>query len=167
MHAITPVNNALIERKGTGIRLITRLGFRDILSIGTKQRYDIHGLFLRFPDPLVPRIQIKEVGERVLADGAVLHPLDSEDLESVLQNLAESDIESVAVSFLHAFRNPDHELQVAAAVADLTPEIRCSLSHQVVAEIREYERTSTTVANAYIRPLAEGICIVSRSNWLN
>lgn len=155
VHATTLVINALIERRGAKVGMITTRGFGDVLSIGTEQRYDIYDLYLQFPDPLVPRTHIREVAERSLADGTITVPLDQDELERALNELLDIGIESLAICFLHAYRNSTHELEAAAIAERISSDLPISVSHQVVAEIREYERTSTTVANAYVRPLAE------------
>ena len=109
MHGTTLVTNALIERSGARLGLITTRGFRDILEMGTEQRYDIYDLFLQFPDPLVPRRHRLEVAERMDRDGNVLTPLDAAEVRAVAQRLVADGIEAIAVCFLHAYRNPAHE----------------------------------------------------------
>ena len=109
MHGTTLVTNALIERSGARLGLITTRGFRDILEMGTEQRYDIYDLFLQFPDPLVPRRHRLEVAERMDRDGNVLTPLDPAEVRAVAQRLVADGIEAIAICFLHAYRNPAHE----------------------------------------------------------
>ena len=106
VHGTTLVTNALIERSGARLGLITTRGFRDILEMGTEQRYDIYDLFLQFPDPLVPRRHRLEVAERMDRDGNVLTPLDPAEVRAVAQRLVADGIEAIAVCFLHAYRNP-------------------------------------------------------------
>src|ERR1700761_6938619 len=116
VHGTTLVTNALIERNGARLGLITTRGFRDILAMGTEQRYDIYDLFLRFPDPLVPRRHRLEVAERMDRDGNVLTPLDPAEVRAVAHRLVSDGIEAIAICFLHAYRNPAHERAAADAV---------------------------------------------------
>ncbi len=153
IHGTTLVTNAIIERRGARTALLTTRGFRDIVEMGKEQRYDIYDLFLRFPEPLVPRRYRLEIDERIAADGDVLEPLDREAVRRVAERLAADGIEAVAVAFLHAYRNPANEQAALAAIRDATPGVAVSLSSDVVPEIREFERMSTTVCNAYVQPL--------------
>jgi 5-oxoprolinase (ATP-hydrolysing)/N-methylhydantoinase A len=153
VHGTTLVTNAIIERNGSSLGLLTTRGFRDILEMGTEQRYDIYDLFLRFPDPLVPRAWRREVEERMDRDGRVVTPLDLAEAHREVAALVEAGIEALAVSFLHAYRNPAHERAVADMVRREFPALAVSLSSEVVPELREYERTATTAANAYVQPL--------------
>ena len=153
VHGTTLVTNALIERKGARIGLITTSGFRDILEMGTEQRYDIYDLFLAFPDPLVPRRHRLEARERMDRDGAVLTPLDPAEIRALGQRLVAEGVEAIAVCFLHAYRNPAHEQQAAEVLRAAFPDLAVSLSSEVVAELWEYQRCATTCANAYVQPL--------------
>ena len=155
IHGTTLVTNALIERRGAPTALLTTEGFRDAVAIGTEHRYDMYDIFLEKPEPLVPRNLRYGIRERTLDDGSVVLELDEEQVRSVAGELLERGIGAVAVSFLHGFRNPDHERRVAEILAEEAPEIVVSLSSEVSPEIREYERTSTTIANVYVRPLVE------------
>jgi N-methylhydantoinase A len=155
IHGTTLVTNALIERKGVKTALLTTEGFRDVVAIGTEHRYDMYDIFIEKPEPLVPRGLRYGVCERVLDDGSVVLGLDEEQVRSILAELREREVRAVAVSFLHAFRNPAHEQRVREILAEEAPEIVVSLSSEVSPEIREYERTSTTIANVYVRPLVE------------
>jgi len=155
LHGTTLVTNTLIERKGARTALITTEGFRDALAIGREGRYDIYDLGLVAPEPLVERRWRLEVGERLTAEGQVLKALDEDGLRALGRRLREDGIEAVAVTFLHAYANPAHEEQAAAILKQGLPEATLSLSSQVAPEWREYERTSTTVANAYVQPLTE------------
>jgi N-methylhydantoinase A/oxoprolinase/acetone carboxylase beta subunit len=148
------VTNTLIERKGARTALITTAGFRDALEIGREGRYDIYDLNLVLPAPLVERRLRLEVRERSDAQGGILEPLDEAGLAAICQQLQAEGIESVAVCFLHAYANPAHERRAGLVVRQALPEAAVSLSHQVAPEWREFERTSTTVANAYVQPLA-------------
>jgi 5-oxoprolinase (ATP-hydrolysing) len=153
VHGTTLVTNALIERNGARLGLITTRGFRDILEMGTEQRYDIYDLFLQFPDPLVPRRHRLEVTERMDRDGNVLTPLDASEVRAVAQRLVAEGAEAIAICFLHAYRNPAHEREAAAIVRAAFPDIAVSISSDVVAELWEYQRCNTTCANAYVQPL--------------
>ena len=153
VHGTTLVTNAVIERRGARLGLITTAGFRDVLEAGTEQRYDIYDLFLRYPAPLVPRHRRLEVAERIDRDGAVVTPLDEEGVRQVAHALKADGVEAVAICFLHAYREPKHEQLAAAIVAAELPGIPVSVSSAVVAEIGEYARCVTTCANAYVQPL--------------
>lgn len=154
VHGTTLLTNALIERKGARTALITTQGFRDALEIAREHRYDMYDLFMERPAPLVPRRLRYEVPERILDDGTVVRPLDPEKAGRVVEMLLREGIEAVAVCFLHSYRNPAHERALGDLIRSRAPEAACSLSCEVVPEIREYERTSTTVANVYVQPLA-------------
>src|SRR3984893_4157478 len=149
VHGTTLVTNALIERSGARLGLITTSGFRDILEMGTEQRYDIYDLFLQYPDPLVPRRRRLEVPERMDRDGNTIVPLDLEAVRAAARRLQAEGGEAIAVCFLHAYRTPAHERVAGEAIRALHPEIAVSLSSEVVAELREYQRLVTTCANAF------------------
>ena len=156
IHGTTLVTNALIERKGATTALLTTEGFRDAVAIGTEHRYDMYDVFIEKPEPLVPRSLRYGARERTLDDGSVKLELDEEQLRSIVAELRGRRVQAVAVSFLHSFRNPKHERRAREILAEEAPGIMVSLSSEVAPEIREYERTSTTVANVYARPLVEG-----------
>jgi 5-oxoprolinase (ATP-hydrolysing) len=155
VHGTTLVTNAVIERKGAPVGLITTEGFRDILEMGTEQRYDIYDLFLEFPEPLVPRNLRLEVAERVDARGRVVTSLDEAAVAQAARKLVDSGCKAIAIAFLNAYANPAHERQAAAIVAKLFPATAVSVSTDVVAEMGEYQRTVTTCANAYVQPLMD------------
>ncbi|MFI4996688.1 MAG: hydantoinase B/oxoprolinase family protein, partial [Hyphomicrobiales bacterium] len=155
VHGTTLVTNALIERRGAKLGLITTEGFRDILEMGTEQRYDIYDLFLQYPDPLVPRRRRLEVPERMDRDGNAVAPLDLEAVRQAARRLEADGVEAIAVCFLHAYRNPAHERAAGEAIRALYPEIAVSLSCDVVAELWEYQRLVTTCANAFVQPLMD------------
>jgi N-methylhydantoinase A len=154
-HATTLATNALIERKGARTALLTTAGFRDVIEIRDEGRFDLFDLFLEMPRPLVPRELRFEVRERILADGSVATPLDDEEARRTIRTLASSGVEAVAISLLHSYRNPIHEQRLEQLVGEIAPAMRVSRSSDVAPEIREYPRTSTTVANVYIRELVE------------
>ncbi|MGN6813483.1 MAG: hydantoinase/oxoprolinase family protein [Thermomicrobiales bacterium] len=151
----TLVTNALIERTGATTALLTTRGFRDAVEIRREGRYDLYDLFLEMPPPLAPRRRRLEVDERILADGTVLQPFDLAQAPALVARLRALGAEAVAIALLHAYRNPAHERALGAALAELAPDLAVSLSSEVAAEMHEYERTSTTLANVYVRPLVE------------
>lgn len=154
VHGSTVATNALLERRGARTALITTAGFGDVLAISRQNRPDIYALVPQKPPPLVPRQWRFEVEERVTAAGDVLIPLDKASLEAILLRLAEEKIESAAVCLLYSFLYPDHERQIGAAIRQIFgEELPVSLSCDILPEYREYERTSTTVINAYVAPL--------------
>ena len=155
LHATTLVTNALIERKGAPTALITTEGYRDTLEIGRDIRFDLFDLNIDRPEPLVPRSRRLEAKERILSDGSVRKPLDETSVIAAVDSLIQEGIESVAVCLLHAYRNPAHERRIGELLAQKLPGIAVSLSSDVCPEIREFERTCTTAANAYVMPLAE------------
>ena len=154
VHATTLFSNALIERKGAVTGLIATAGFRDTLALGRERKYDIYDLFLRFPDPLVPRDLRLEVPERTAADGSVLTPLDEAGVLEAVDQLIARDVTSIAIAFLNAHANPAHEQRAAALIAARHPDLSVTLSSEVSREAGEFERTSTAVINAFVKPLA-------------
>jgi N-methylhydantoinase A len=156
VHGTTLVTNAIIERKGSRTALLATRGFRDAVEIGRERRYELYDLGVEHPRPLAPRHLRFDVVERILADGTVEEPLNEDHVERLACELAAVGIEAVAVSFLHSFTNPEHELRAREAILRAAPGLRVSLSSEVVPELREYERTSTTLANVYVQELAEG-----------
>lgn len=153
VHGTTLVANAVIERKGASVGLITTEGFRDILEIGVEQRYDIYDLFLTFPEPLVRRSRRLEIAERIGADGGVIRPLDEMSVLHAVKKLVADNVEAIAVCLMHSYRNPAHEQRVRTLIKHHYPQISVSISSEVVAEISEYQRFVTTCANAYVQPL--------------
>jgi 5-oxoprolinase (ATP-hydrolysing) len=152
VHGTTLVTNAIIERKGAIVGLLTTEGFRDIVEMGTEQRYDIYDLFLDFPKTLVPRSRRVEVSERIDALGRVVAPLDERRLLSAVEGLVADGVEAVAICFLHAYRNSDHERRARDIITRRFPRLYVSLSSEVVPEISEYQRAVTTVANTFVQP---------------
>jgi N-methylhydantoinase A len=151
-HGTTIATNMIIERRGVPTGLITTKGFRDVLAIGRQTRPALYDTSIRKPEPLVERYRRREVDERLNAKGECLRPLDDRELGDVLGELIETGVKAIAVSFIHAYRNPAHEEAAARVIAHKLPGIYVSLSSKVLPEFREYERTSTTVLNAYIGP---------------
>jgi N-methylhydantoinase A len=151
IHGTTLVTNALIERKGALTALLTTAGFRDAVEIGREHRYELYDLNLELPKPLVPRHLRFDVPERMDADGGVLQPLDDAFVRKLVGELRDKGIKAIGVCYLNSFRNPAHEKRTAEIIAEIAPKIRVSLSSEVVAEIREYQRTSTTLANVYVQ----------------
>ena len=154
IHGTTLATNALIERKGARTAFITTEGFRDIIEQGYEKRFDHYDLMIDRPVPLVPRTLRFEITERLAADGRVLLPLDEGAVKGLAQRIIAEDVKSVAIGFLHAYAHDAHEKRVATLLARLLPkDVTICISSEVAPEIREYERFSTTVANAYVRPL--------------
>jgi N-methylhydantoinase A len=153
VHGTTLATNALIERKGARTGLLTTRGFRDALEIRREGRYDMYDLFIDPPAPLVPRHLRREVSERLLADGSVAQPLDEGQARAAIARLLADGVEALAVCLLHAYANPVHERRLVELVREAAPSLPVSCSSDVVPEIREYERTSTTVANVYVVPV--------------
>jgi len=151
LHGTTLVTNALIERKGAPTALLTTAGFRDAVEIGREHRYELYDLNLELPKPLVPRHLRFDVPERIAADGSVLQSLDEDFVRRLVAELRDKGIKAIAVCYLNSFRNPVHEERTAEIIAAVAPKIRVSVSSEVVAEIREFPRTSTTLANVYVQ----------------
>ncbi|TKX79005.1 hydantoinase/oxoprolinase family protein, partial [Halorubrum sp. SD626R] len=149
-HAMTVSVNALLEGDGARTALVTTEGFRDVLEIGRQDRPSLYDLDAEKPTPLVPRRRRFEVDERATADG-VERPVDGDEVRALAAEIRETDAESVAVSLLHAYAHPENERRVAEVLRSAL-DVPVSASHEVLAEFREYERTSTTVVDAYVRP---------------
>ena len=154
IHATTLITNAIIERKGAVTGLVTTRGFRDVLEIGRESKYDIYDVFLPLPPPLVPRARRHEATERLDIDGTVLTALAKKDVVAAGRALVAQGVEAIAVCFLHAYVNAEHERAAVDELRRRWPALAVTCSSEVAPEIREYERTSTTVANAYVMPLA-------------
>ena len=152
VHGTTLATNALIERKGARTALVTTEGFRDSLEIAWEHRFEQYDIYMERPEPLVARDLRFGVPERVAADGAVLLALDEKALRATAQELKRLEVEAVAVCFLHSFTNETHERRAGQILAEELPDVAVSLSCEVCPEIREYERASTTIANAYVLP---------------
>jgi N-methylhydantoinase A len=155
VHGTTLATNALIERRGAPTAFLTTAGYRDALELGTESRFDQYDILIHKPTPLVPRKLRLGVPERIAADGSVLLPLDEAAVRAAAAQFKADGIASVAIGFLHAYANPAHERRAAEILAEEMPGVSLSLSSEVSPEMREYERFSTTAANAYVQPLVE------------
>src|ERR1700733_2345877 len=153
IHGTTLATNAIIERKGARTALITTEGFRDVIAMGNESRYDQYDLNIVLPEPLVPRYLRLPVPERLDNTGAVLRPLDEVAMQALIPVLQKEGVESIAVGLLHAFVNPVNERRIAAILHDALPDVPVRLPCEVSPEMREWERFSTTVANAYVQPM--------------
>ncbi|OUJ15986.1 hydantoinase/oxoprolinase family protein [Acetobacter sp. DsW_063] len=156
VHGTTLATNAIIERRGAKTALIGTEGFRDVIEIGTESRFNQYDLMLRKPAPLVPRALRFTAPERMDARGQIRKPLDERELLKIADELRKVGIESVAVAFLHSYANHSHETRARDILSTALPHVTISISSEVCPEVREYERTSTTVANAYVQPLMAG-----------
>ena len=155
IHGTTLITNAIIERKGARTALLATSGFRDVLEIGKEARFELYDIELELPEPLVPRHLRFDVPQRTLSDGSTRQELDIEFVERLARELSAAGIDAVAICFLHSYANPEPERQARAAVLRAAPGTRVSISSDVVPEIREYERASTTVANVYVQARTE------------
>jgi N-methylhydantoinase A len=156
IHGTTLATNAIIERKGAKTALIATEGFRDVIEIADESRYDQYDLFIDKPKVLVPRRLRFTIPERIDVNGAVRLDLDEKAVARVARELKAQGVDAVAIAFLHSYINPAHEQRVAEMLAELCPGIAVTLSCEVCPEMREYERTSTAIANAYVQPLMAG-----------
>jgi N-methylhydantoinase A len=152
LHGSTIAINTVLEKSGAKTALITTAGFRDVYAIGRGNRPDAFNLFFHRPRPLVPRELTFEVAERMNAAGEVLVPIDPAAVETLARELVTFGIEAVAVCFLHSYANPAHEVLAGEMLRRHAPDLFVTLSHEILREFREYERTSTTVLNAYVGP---------------
>ncbi len=152
VHGSTLVINTIVQENGARVGLITTRGFRDVLELGRGSREDIYDLFYKPPPPLVPRYLRFEVAERLDCMGDVVTPLDEAAAAETAHTLKAADVDSIAVCFLHAYINPAHERRMAEIIRDVFPQVRISISSDVVREWREFERTNTTVLNSYTQP---------------
>ncbi len=157
VHGTTIGTNALIERKGAKVGLITTEGFRDVLEIARIERPDagLYDINVDLPEPLVPRHLRREADERVGAKGEVVRALDEASVVSAVERLKAESVEAIAVCLLFSFRNPAHERTIREICQELCPQAPVSLSSEIAPEFREFERTSTTVINAYLSPITE------------
>ena len=153
LHGTTLATNAIIERKGANVALITTDGFRDVLEIGYESRFNQYDIFIDKPTPLVPRHRRFTVPERVDVRGRVLLDLDEDAVKALLPKLDRAGVESIAIGFLHGYANPAHEQRAREIIEAARPDLSITLSSEVCPEIREFERLTTATANAYVRPL--------------
>jgi N-methylhydantoinase A len=153
IHGTTLATNALIERRGARVATVTTRGFRDILEIGYERRYSQYDINLTKPDLIVPRARAFTIGGRMDARGGELESLDEAGLEELVTQITAAKAEAVAICLLHAYANPAHETRLGDLLQAACPDLVISLSHQVSPEAREFDRLSTTVANACIQPL--------------
>lgn len=155
VHGTTVGLNAFLERKGSNMALIVTSGFKDVYEIGRANRSEIYNIQYRQPAPLIKRRHIFEVEERTLVDGTIDTSLNDANLQQVINKIIDQNYDSVSVCLLHSYRNPKHEKMIKKKIKEQLPNMSVSLSHEVVREWREYERTSTAVINAYIAPIVE------------
>ncbi|MBW6424092.1 hydantoinase/oxoprolinase family protein [Rhizobium sp. XQZ8] len=156
LHGSTIAINTVLERKGARTALITTTGFRDVYAIGRSNRIQAFNLFFKRPQPLVPRSLTFEIPERVLASGEVLETLDEKAIIAIISEIQAAGVESVAVCLLHSWANPSHERRVGDMLRQTLPNIFVTLSHEILREYREYERSSTTALNAFVGPRVGG-----------
>jgi N-methylhydantoinase A len=154
-HGSTVATNAVLEREGCEVGLLTTEGFGDVLQIQRQQRPNVYATDVQKPEPLVSLDRIGEVTERISADGEVLVPLDEESLVATATDLVDGGVEALAVCFLHAYKSPVHEARAVEVLEDRFPDVPVTRSSGVLPTFREYERTSTTVMNAYLDPLVD------------
>ena len=152
VHGTTMGINTLLTRSGAKTALLTTDGFRDILEMRTGYKNERYELDLAPPEPLIPRSMRKTIRERVNGDGTIVHPLDEEDVVSRCRELIDFDVEAVAICFLWSFLNPSHEIRTAEICKEMIPDAFVTTSWDVLPELREYNRVSTTALNAYIGP---------------
>ncbi|MAP38775.1 MAG: methylhydantoinase [Dehalococcoidia bacterium] len=152
VHSTTLATNAIIERKGAKIALLTTEGFRDVLEMRREQIYDMHDLHARYPDPIVPRSLRAEISERTDRDGNAFQAPNAEQSAAIVEDLLNQGVEAVAISLLHSYKNPENEQVLKEQISNRHPDLPLSLSSEVAPVINEYERTSTTVADTYIKP---------------
>jgi len=153
LHGSTIAINTVVERKGVKTALITTRGFRDVYEIGRSNRPDAYNLFFERPVPLAPRSLRREVTERMTARGEIHTPLNRAEAAAVVAELKNAGVEAIAVCLLHSYANPAHEEALGGIIASVYPEAYVTLSHHIMREYREYERTSTTAVNAYVGPV--------------
>ncbi|MEM8758727.1 MAG: hydantoinase/oxoprolinase family protein [Pseudomonadota bacterium] len=156
VHGTTLATNALLEKRGARVATVTTEGFRDILEIAYERRYSQYDIDLEKPDFLVPRTRSFTVPERMSVDGRVLRPLDETTIDGLLSAIDAQDVEALAICLLHAYANPDHERRLRDRIAVARPDLAISLGSEVSPEAREFDRLSTTVANAYVQPTMAG-----------
>ncbi len=152
-HGTTVASNAILEGKGARVGLITTFGFRDVLELRTLRMPRLYDMAWQKPPALVERYLRRTVNERIRASGEIETPLDMADAHAQVQALVDEDVEAIAVCLINAFANPAHERMIKAAIEEIAPDLIYCISYEVLPEIKEYERTSTTVINAYVMPI--------------
>ena len=155
LHATTVATNAIIERKGPRTAFVTTRGFRDVIVMGRQKRYDTFDVYLTKPAPLVDRRDVFEVDERIDVHGETVKPVDRAGVDGVVDAMVDGGYESAAVAFIHAYADGRHERAVRDAIAARLPDVPVSLSSEVSPKMREFERFSTTLANAYVKPVVD------------
>jgi len=155
IHGSTVATNAVLERRGVRVALITTKGFKDILEIQREDRENIYELFYKKPEALVSRDMVFELEERIDANGEIVKPLNKDEIQKVIYWLSKEKIKSIAVSFIHSYMNPLHEEEIEKAIKKKLDNCYVNTSSTVIPEFREYERTSTVVVNAYVSPVIE------------
>ncbi len=155
LHATTVATNAIIERKGPRTAFVTTRGFRDVIVMGRQKRYDTFDVYLTKPAPLVDRKDVFEVDERIDVHGETVKPVDRASVENVVDAIADGGYESAAVAFIHAYADGRHEREARDAIAARLPDVPVSLSSEISPKMREFERFSTTLANAYVKPVVD------------
>jgi len=153
IHGTTIVINTIVEGKGVPVALITTKGFKDVIEIGRGNRPDMYNIHYRKPRPIVPRRYRFEVSERIKSDGSILVPINVEEMNMIADKIRQLGIKSIAITFLHSYANPSHERVAEEVLRGKIPEAFISVSHKITREYREYERTITTVLNAYVGPI--------------
>ncbi|XRP97182.1 hydantoinase/oxoprolinase family protein [Methanocaldococcus sp. 16A] len=156
IHATTLGTNMFLGQEGLNppkLALITTKGFRDIVEIGRQRRADLYNLFFEKPKPIVLRRDRYEVEERINAKGEIITPLNEEELRRIVREIYSKGYEIIVVSFLHSYRNPIHEIKAKKIIKEVCPEIEVITSHEINPEYKEYERTSTAIINAFLRPM--------------
>ena len=156
LHGTTVGSNAILERTGAPSGLLTTRGFRDVLEIGRLRTPELYDLAWDKPAPLIPRRHRLEVDERIGGQGEIVCPLDPASVIAAAERLLAAGIESLALCFINSWRNPAHEQQAAALLRERFPDLDVSASCEILPQIKEYERTSTVVVNAYLRPVLRG-----------
>lgn len=154
LHGSTIVINTLLERRGGRVALLTTKGFRDVYEIGRINRPDAYNLYFKKHTPLIPRSMCFEIDERVIGDGSILRPLNESQVRALCRELAAKNVEAIGIMFLHSYRNPAHERRVQEIIREELPAVFVTASNELTGEYREFERTSTVAANAYVGPPA-------------
>ena len=160
LHGTTVAINTLLERTGARTALVTTQGFRDIYEIGRINRPEAYNLFFQKHRPLVERAHRFEVNERIYGSGDVLRPLNDDDLEKIAKEIDVQDIQALAIMFMHSYRNAEHEIRAKRFFEKRFPSMYITASHELSQEYREYERTSTVAANAYVGPRVKSLSLI-------